>query len=518
MNYYYQARDYILEPFEGLDYLSRAKAKYLLIISVVFVAVIFLGSFILLFVLPENVWKVFRNLGITILSFIFSIFFLRQGKYNLASVFFLLGSNLGVAIGMITRVFENPIESMATYFFFAFGGITLSMLFSGVRMLTVIMGIYVSTLSFNYFYGVNFVSPELHRFYKLNYLDSLIGLLLVYSVGVLMVRIFRKNYRIVREQRNESENQNYFIKNVLKENAQGVISVSNHLTDSIRRMSEKASEQSESSEKVGSRVEELEASIRAISLRAKEQEEQMDISRKKTKHLSETMQDVSQETERILSEIQDMVERYKSAEKNIRLMKESIQSIQSSSHEMKGILKIITDISGKVNMLALNAAIEAARAGDAGRGFSVVADEISNLAEKTSSSVKNIDHLILRNNEDISDGFNQVESAISDYAKVAEGIQSINRLLLYLSDLTKEQSKSNLELEQDSKIVLHLSKEITESTLESKSQTESISKTMAVISKITSHFAYSVQDVEGYANQLLLMAKDLNGKIESQEP
>jgi methyl-accepting chemotaxis protein len=75
-------------------------------------------------------------------------------------------------------------------------------------------------------------------------------------------------------------------------------------------------------------------------------------------------------------------------------MKESMDSIRSSSLEMSNILKIINDISGKVNMLALNAAIEAARAGEAGRGFTVVADEISKLADRTSNSIKGIDFLI----------------------------------------------------------------------------------------------------------------------------
>jgi methyl-accepting chemotaxis protein len=517
LNIYYRIRDYVLEPYNDLDYLSRAKAKYLFIIGLIFIVIILGGSFGLLLFVPENFLKVFRNLGVVIVGIPFSVYLIRKGKYDYASVIFLLVSNIGVNIGMVTRVFESPLESMSTYFFFGFGGITLCMLFSGVRMLSVIILLYVASLSFNLVYGLKSIPPEFHRLYKLNFFDGLVGLILVYSIGVLMIRIFRKNYRIVREQKAESERQNFFIKNVLKESAQKVIDVSNRLRDSVGQVSQEATEQASSSEEVSSHIEELESGIYAIALRAKEQEEQMDISKEKTRELSRNMEDVSKETNRILLEIQEMMDRYRSAERNIHLMKNSIESIQSSSKEMKGILKIITDISGRVNMLALNAAIEAARAGEAGRGFSVVADEISNLAEKTSSSVKNIDSLIHKNNEEISQGFDQVESAIMDYSKVAEGIQSINSLIGYLSDLTEQQSKSNQELEQDSKIVLHLSKEISESTMESKSQTEFISNTMGVIGRTTQHFTSAISEVEGYARNLLEMAHELNHKIESQE-
>ena len=83
-----------------------------------------------------------------------------------------------------------------------------------------------------------------------------------------------------------------------------------------------------------------------------------------------------------------------------------------SSREMMGIVDIINDISEKINLLSLNAAIEAARAGDAGRGFAVVADEISKLADQTAISIKEIDRLIKVNNDEITAGGDNIDSAI----------------------------------------------------------------------------------------------------------
>ena len=68
----------------------------------------------------------------------------------------------------------------------------------------------------------------------------------------------------------------------------------------------------------------------------------------------------------------------------------SMDTILESSGKMSGIVGLINDISDQINLLSLNAAIESARAGDAGRGFSVVADEISKLADQTAGSMKEI--------------------------------------------------------------------------------------------------------------------------------
>jgi len=81
---------------------------------------------------------------------------------------------------------------------------------------------------------------------------------------------------------------------------------------------------------------------------------------------------------------------------------EAMDSVLQVSNKISGIVSTINGIAEQTNLLALNAAIEAARAGDAGRGFSVVAEEVRSLAQKSSASAGEIDGLVDETNQRVS--------------------------------------------------------------------------------------------------------------------
>ena len=117
------------------------------------------------------------------------------------------------------------------------------------------------------------------------------------------------------------------------------------------------------------------------------------------------------------------------------------QNIDQSSTQIGTIIKTIEDIAFQTNILALNAAVEAARAGSAGKGFSVVADEVRNLAAKSAEAAQNTNSLIKRSIQDVKTGTESTDQAVSAMQVINDCVQSIKTLMDEIAAASIQQSE-----------------------------------------------------------------------------
>ena len=178
----------------------------------------------------------------------------------------------------------------------------------------------------------------------------------------------------------------------------------------------------------------------------------------------------------------------KEADKKMEQLITATQNIDQSSAQIVTVIKTIEDISFQTNILALNASVEAARAGKAGAGFSVVAEEVRSLAAKSAEAAQNTNDLISRSIQDVKTGTQSTDLVVSAMKIIDECIQSIKTLMDQISTASVRQSEMIVQAENGIKEISQVVQTNTASAKESANVSKELSDQAHTLNSLLSRF------------------------------
>lgn len=230
--------------------------------------------------------------------------------------------------------------------------------------------------------------------------------------------------------------------------AHDIVSASNQLSTASDQISEATEHQSQSASSMAAAVEELTVSINHVAASASDASNQASTSGQTAREGGKVIDDV-------VADVRSIAESVDGAATAVR-------TLGSHSQAIAKVVGVIKEVADQTNLLALNAAIEAARAGEQGRGFAVVADEVRKLAERTSASTEDIARivgLITSGTDEAVDSMErQVEQVQQGVHKAGQASEAIGHILhssdqvvasiAEISTALKEQSIASNEIAQ----------------------------------------------------------------------
>lgn len=296
---------------------------------------------------------------------------------------------------------------------------------------------------------------------------------------------------------------------------------SDHLAVSSEEMStaalsfsDSATDQSESTQEIINTVKRITFEMDNVNKEIETEFESLEELVSNMKDLSELINIVAEQTEHTVLNIGHINKNAIDGGKYLQIMKNSIEKVSKSSTEMHNIVSIINDISEQINLLSLNASIEAARAGNSGKGFAIVADEISNLADKTANSIKNIDTMINENGKEIENASKQVNLTVYGMDSIIDGVNSIKTMIESISTKMQKQVGTKEAITSDIDEIKQRSSSIRMTTKVQKIAVNEINDLILSISGSISNIMSGSKELSAGSREVAGMAEKLNKHVE----
>lgn len=295
-------------------------------------------------------------------------------------------------------------------------------------------------------------------------------------------------------------------------------SVSNTVLSHSEELTQSANEVKTGSTQIAMTMQELSTAAETQASSASDLVSIMDSFATKIFETNESGTTVQKYSQEVIGMTQDGVEMIafstRQMEKINDLVQESVQKVEgldSQSQEISKLVTVINDIAAQTNLLALNAAIEAARAGEQGRGFAVVADEVRKLAEQVSHSVTDISGIVERIqgetkgvSDALADGYKEVEQGTEQLQLTKGTFNKISEAVLKMDENIKTVGTNLNDIVGSTKEINHTVDDIAAVSEEAAAGVEQASASVQ-------QTASSMEEVASSSAELAQLSEELNG-------
>ena len=301
--------------------------------------------------------------------------------------------------------------------------------------------------------------------------------------------------------------------------------VSETVTSQSEELTQSSNEVMNGTEQVASTMEEIAAGSEAQANNASGLSANMGLFTTKVQETSEDGEQIQQSSEEVLQMTNEGAQLMNSSMQQMAKINEivhlavgKVEGLDTHTQEISELVSVIQDIADQTNLLALNAAIEAARAGEHGKGFAVVADEVRKLAEQSSDSVTNITGIVDRiqsessivvsslkdSYQDVTQGSEQISLTGETFGKIqkaiTESVDKINHVSENLTELAKNNEQMNVSIQE----IAAISEESAAGVEQTAASTQQTSSAMQEVAASSDDLAKLAEELNRLVNEFKL--------------